>query len=310
MRKRKKLEFKTKRHVEKAKKKKYYLIFFIVLIVFGAVSTLVLLNSVNFDLTNLFEGRETETVVEQTTLKAETVTSGNSNFLAMSVSDDGKSMRFIAVINADLTNKRIRVATLSPGFPAEFEGKFSTLEEHFQQGGALQVAAAIRNLSKGQISIQKYAYSNDKGFKDALKIIDKAGKFTVRIKETINHNDDNFKLFIPAGDKSFSGETLLQYFYYLGLASTEDGLLLQAQTIRDMLEFYINKANVEQGEELFGLLYNSMEETDITGFDFNNSKTSLENLVALEDTLKFSVEQNFVTFVKSDTPITREDAGS
>ncbi|NLX93373.1 MAG: hypothetical protein GXZ02_05850, partial [Clostridiales bacterium] len=80
MRNRKKLEFKTKRHVEKAKKKRYFLIFSLALLLFGVVSALVLLNSVNFDLSNLFEGRETETSAGETTTKSKTIASVSTNF--------------------------------------------------------------------------------------------------------------------------------------------------------------------------------------------------------------------------------------
>ncbi len=307
MSKRRKLEFKTKRHVEKEKKKKYYLIFFIFLLVFGAVSTFVLLNSVNFDLSNLFEGRETETAAGETTQKTVPVTSGSSNFLALCVSDDTESVRFIAVINVDLNNKQLRVATLSPKMKAKFEGNFLTLEEHFKQGDAPQVVKAIENLSK--ISINKYACSTDSGFYDALKVIDKSGKFSVEIKKTINHRDDNFNLFIPTGNK-VNGGTLLNYFRYLGLESTENGPYLQAQTISAMLRFYLTPSNFENGEELFSLLYNCMEQIDITGLDFNNNKAIIESLIELDDAMTYDVEQNLTLFVTNGAPTTGEDTDS
>ncbi len=314
MRKGKKLEFKTKRHVEKAKKKKYYLIFFIFLLVFGMVSTLVLLKSVNFDLSNLFEGRETETATQETTQKTVPVTAGSANFLAVCVSDDRASVRFIAVINAELHNKRIRTATLSPKMTAKLNGKFSTLEEHFKQGGTPQVAKAIESLSG--ISIKKYVCSTDSGFNDALRIVDKAGKFTVPIEKTINHRDDKqdkhdkFDLFIPAGDKAFNGEILLKYFRYLGLESTEDGLFLQAQTISAMLRFFITPQNAENGEELFGLLYNCMDEINITGLDFNNSEPAIESIIALGDAMTYAVEQGLTLFAENAVPTTGEGTGS
>ncbi len=304
MRNRKKLEFKTKRHVEKAKKKRYFLIFSIALLLFGAVSTLVLLNSVHFDLSNLFEGREAETSVEETTLKTATTAQGNANFLAMCVSDDKQTVRFICIINADLKAKRIRVATIFPQMRADVEGKVLTLEEHFKQGGAAQTAKAVESL--GKISIERYACSTDSGFKGALKSVDKAGKFTMSFAQAINPDDNALQLFIPAGDKAFNGETLLQYLRYLGLESTEDGLSLQAKTISEMLKYFITRTNVENGEALFSLLYNSMEQTNITGFDFNNSKTALESLIDTDNLPAFSVEQKFTLFDKNTAVTTKE----
>lgn len=323
MRNRKKLEFKTKRHVEKAKKKRYFLIFSLALLIFGVVSALVLLNSVNFDLSNLFEGREAQTSAGETTTKIEPVALSSANFLAMCVSDDAKSVRFIAVINADLGSKenRIRVAALSPQFVAKVDGRALTLEEHFRQGGVTQTLKAIENSSA--ISIERYACSTDSGFSSALKNIEKAkaGKFAMLIQETVDYrfklhlNDKDkldFNLFIPKGDKTFDAEMLLKYFRYLALASTENGVELQALTISNMLSFFINKTNFENGEELFGLLYNAMEQKNIniTGFDFNKIKAKIENLLAQDDAIKFGVEQNFAKFVKSAATTTGEDAAS
>lgn len=315
MRKKKKLEFKTKRHVEKAKRKKYYLIFSIFILVFGAVSTLVLLKSVNFDLSNLFEGRETESAAGETTQKTVPIPSGSGNFLALCVSNNSESVRFIAVINADLDNNRIRVSTLSPKLSAKSEGKFSTLEDHFKQGGTPQMVKAIENLSG--ISIKKYACSTDSGFNDALRIIDRGGKFTMPIDKTINHRDnkfnhrgDKFDLFIPAGDQAFNGEMLLKYLRYLGLETTTDGLFLQAETISAMLRFYMTRSNFENGEELFGLLYNSMEEINITGLDYNSNEAIIEILIELEDAITYTVEQDLTLFAKTAVPTTGEVTAS
>lgn len=312
MRNRKKLEFKTKRHVEKAKKKRYFLIFSLALLLFGVVSALVLLNSVNFDLSNLFEGRETETSAGETTTKSKTIASVSTNFLAMCVADDAKSVRFIAVINVNLDSEenQIRVATVSPQMPVKMDGKVRTLEEHFRQGGVAQTLKAVEILSV--ISIERYACSTDNGFSNALKSLDKAkaGKFTMPIQETINHRDDNFNLFIPAGDKAFDGETLLKYFRYLGLESTDDGLLLQALTISDMLKFFINKTNFENGEALFSPLINNMEKTNITATDFNNSAKTIETLLAADGALKFGVEQKLTKFAKNAATTTGEDTSS
>lgn len=314
MRRKKKLEFKTKEHMEKVKKKKYFLIFSVFLLVFGVVSTLMFLTHYDFDLSNLFEGREPETAVEETTLKTDLTSFGSANFLAMCISDDAKSIRFISVINADLANKRIRVSTLSPQMTAKVDGNVFTLEKHFKQGGVAQTLKAVENLSR--ISIERYACSTDNGFTEAINSMTKAkaGKFAMRVEETINHRDDNFNLFISKGDEptTFDGETLLKYFRYLGLESTDDGLFLQAITIRDMLAFFITQTNLENGEELFGLLYNSMEpkNINITGFDFNNGKTKIEHLLALENALVFSVEQKLTLFVKNTVPTTGEETAS
>lgn len=290
--------------MEKAKKKKYYLFFSVFLLVFGAVSTLVLLKSVNFDLSNLFEGRETESSAQATTVKSAPVLSGSVNFLTLCVSDDKESVRFIAVVNADFNNNQIRVATLSPKMSAKFSDKFSTLEEHFKQGGTPQVASAIENLSG--IVLKKYACSTDRGFNDALKVIDKGRNFAMPIEKTINHRDDDFDLFIPVGNK-VNGGLLLKYLRFLGLESTTDGLFLQAQTISAMLDFFMTQANFENGEKLFGLLHNCMKKTNITGLDFNNSETIIEAIIELDDAITYTVEQNLALFAKTTAPTIREE---
>jgi anionic cell wall polymer biosynthesis LytR-Cps2A-Psr (LCP) family protein len=293
LRKKKKLEFKTKRRAETEKKKRVFLIFLVVLLVFGAISSFVLLRSIDFNLSNLFEGREDETQSGESTTKAVPLSAGISNYLAFCVSEDAKEIRFVAVINTDPANLKIRVCTLSPDTTAKYEDEFLTLAEHFIKGGAPQMVKAIEHL--GGIAISRYAYSTDKGFKSALKTVDAAGKLSLHIEETINHRDDKFSIFIPSGKQSMNAEKLLNYFIYCG-GLGDNGRLMQARAIIAMLDFFMTGANAEKGEALYGLLYNSMAQTDITGIDFNNSKAAIDLLVERRDALVLSIEQNLTLF--------------
>ena len=310
MRKKQKLEFKTKRNTEIAKKKKFFLIFLIALLVFGTASTLVLLRTVDFNLANLFTGREEETTAAQTTAPVTAVPAGSANFLVFCVSDDAKDkghMRFIAVINADLSNMRIRVCAVKPMTPANVDGRILTLEEHFIEGGADRLRKAVENFSG--IAIDRFAYTNDTGFKNAVKSIDKSGSLTLHIGQTINYKDSLFNLFIPAGDKAVNSDTLLKYFRYNGTQG-DPGVDEQAQTLRSMLDQYITKANAENSEKLFEQLFNAMSLTDIKASDFQNAKTAIDLLAASKASLTISVESNLSLFTGSDAETAKEETTS
>jgi len=310
LRKKQKLEFKTKRNKEIAQKKKVFLIFLVALLVFGTVSAFVLLRSIHFDLANLFVGREEETTTIESTTAVSPVLEGSANFLALCVSDDAKGttpeIRFISVINVDLSNMRIRVCALSPKTLAKGDSGFLTLQEHYTEGGITQTKNAVENYSG--ITIDKYAYSNDTGFKNAIKSMVKTGSLTLHIEQTINYKNE-FNLFIPAGKKTMDGDMLLKYFRYNGLQGNS-GLDTQAQTICAMLESYINKTNAAKGEALFELLFNAMALTDINATDFYNAKSAIDLLANSKSSLSISVEQNLSLFTASGTKPTKEETTS
>jgi len=308
--KKQKLEFKTKRNAEIAKQKKYFLIFCAFLLVFAGVSMFVFLRSIDFDFGNLFDGRSEETTVAESTAVPLPVLTGSANFLVYCVSDDAKDpdyFRFIAVINADLSRLRLRVCALSPISLAAVHGSQSTRTEHFTAVDAQRLKEAVESL--GGITIDKFAYTTDTGFKNAMKSIDKAGSLKIQIDQAINYKEDKLNLFLPAGNNAMNGETLLKYFRY-NATQGEPGLDMQAQTIRSILDYSISAANAQNSETLYEQLYNTMKITDISGFDFNNAKPAIELLAGAKDRLSISVEQNLKLFAGAQTDTTREESTS
>ncbi len=308
--KKKRLEFKTKRHAEIAKQKKYFLVFCAFLLVFAGVSIFVFLRSIDFNLSNLFDGRSEETTVAESTAVPLPVLTGSANFLVYCVSDEAKDpayFRFIAVINADLSRLRLRVCALSPQTLATVDGAALTLAEHFGAGDTLRLKQAVESL--GGIAIDKFAYASDTGFKKAMKSIDKAGSLKIQIDQAINYKEDKLNLFLPAGTIAMNGETLLKYLRYSG-TKKEPGLVMQAQALRSVLDHSINTANAQTSEALYEQLYNAMTLTDISSFDFNNAKPAVELLAGAKDRLTISVEQDLTRFSGTQTATTREESTS
>ncbi len=303
MRKSKKLEFRTKKSAAIAIRKRRFLYFCIFTVFFGIVSMLVLLNAIDFNLSNLFEGRKDETQVSESTTATDPVLKGNANFLVCCASKDGKDLRFIAVINADLQKNRFMVCAISPNDTAHLEGNPLTLHEHFSKGGATQLKKAIETNSG--IRIDKYICSNDTGFKAAIKSLNMSGKLTLNIEKMINYDGDELSFVLGAGVQTLTGDVLLNYFRYNGQNGAE-GLKIQAQTICAMLDQYLIEKNTDQGEKLYNKLKNTMTECDISAFDYNNNIAAINLIAGSKDSFLSQAEQDLSLFTGSETQTTKE----
>lgn len=298
MSKRKKLTFKTKAEARKNRQKKILIAFFTFLILFAAASFFILLRSVDYDLGNLFEGREETAASTDSGDPALPELSGNANFLAVCVSDEKKfpeEIIFVYVINADLNQKKFRVCSLSANTIAKAgDNALLPLKDHYKNGGIQHLKEAVENL--GGIKINKYTLSPGTGFQNAIKAVEKTGGLKVYVEQTVNFKNERFSLLLPPGENTINAETLLRYLRYNALQG-DRSLDTQAKLMCDMLEKYIDCANREDNEAVFEQLINSTKKTDIRSDDFHKHRRTLQDIAVSKSAFSFSVDQNLNTFI-------------
>lgn len=302
MSKRKNLRFQTKKSVETAKNKRLLLYFCCFLLVLGAVSMFVLLRANNYDLSGLFNGQKNETGTTESTTDVNTVVRGSANFLISCVSDDGKDIRFIAIIHADTRNSSFKICTVSPNVRAGVNGHILTLSEHFMAGGMEQLSKAVEAF--GEINIDRYACTNDSGFKTAIR---DAGRIELTVAKKINFRSNKFTLILSPGKQVFTGDTLLNYLSYNGQRG-DAGLEIQAEIFCSMLQQYLNEYNAQLGDALFSRLINSMTDSNITIVDYRNCQTAINMLSSAGVNLSAKTDQLLRGFGSTETQTTTEDA--
>ncbi|NLP47407.1 MAG: hypothetical protein GX345_00510 [Clostridiales bacterium] len=298
MKKGRKLQFKTKKRLEAEKKKRLLLIFFIFFFLFSAASLLFFLRSLNFDLSNILDKQPTGPSSQESSPTLDDI-GGFANILVFSASSDKNEkdpLRFICLINADLEQGRIRVAALSPQTGLELNGQAAGLTEHFKLLGPSGFKQALEELTG--LEIDRYAFSDDTGFKKAMRVVDPASRFMVDIRATIDYKGDDYSLFLPPGERTINADSLLKYLRYQGSLGQE-GLKAQAQTIANMLEVFINEKNLAKNEVTFEELYNAITQTDISSFDFHKALPALEAIAHNKELVKISVEQDTSLFSRS-----------
>jgi anionic cell wall polymer biosynthesis LytR-Cps2A-Psr (LCP) family protein len=272
--KKKGLRFQTEKKRQASRTRRFFFGFLIFILVFGSVSALFFLKSVDFNISNLFKGANDDAETSEQTTAPE-VFSGSANFLVFCSDRDNQALHFIAVIRADLNREDFRVCTLSPKERATVGGKNATLFEHFGSGGEIRLVEAVEKM--GSLKIDRYIGSDEKGFKDA---VNKMGALTVEIKEKINFENDDFMLSLVEGRQGLKGDSLNKYMKYCSFKGDE-GLDRQAEIICSMLEQYINTDNLEDGEEFFGALINLVE-SNISIVDYTSSEEYLNHIASKE----------------------------
>jgi len=295
LRRSKNLVFKTRKRRESDKKRRIILGFGLLFLLFALASSLYFLQSIDFDFSNILDKPKEETT-SSTTLPFQEDLRGRSNILVFCASDnktESEPLRFVCLINADLDNKRIRVAALSPQTAAEVDGKSASYSSHFKNAGAKGLKAAVEN-STG-IKVDRYVLSNDTGFKKAMQTVGAASQFSINVDDTIDHKGEGYSLFLPPGEKSVNSDILLKFLRY-NAGQGPSGLEIQAQVIRDMLFRFVNEKNVDRGEQVFEQLFNHMRETDINSLDFHSSLPALKAMASDKNLVLISVEQDFSLF--------------
>ncbi len=260
---------KTEKERQRQKTKRFLLGFFSFLIAFACFSMLYLLITYDFDLSPLLNAREEETT-EQTEAASDytALDTSLSHFLLYCTDSENKELRFVVVVRVNMADKTFTVCSLSEKERVDVEGENETFLQHYLDGGAKRLVAAVEKFNG--IKIDRYVASSDNGFKKAINI---AGQFKLTLNEQINFREGDFSIMLIEGEQKLRGDDLLKYLEYCKHIGDE-GLDLQAETVGMMLTQYINPDNLAKCDDLFSSVINNVE-SNVTVMDFKSAKEAL-----------------------------------
>lgn len=261
--------FKTEKERQRQKTKRFLVGFFSFLIAFACFSTLYLLITYDFDLSPLLNARGEEETSEPTEPASKFAPgSAPSHFLLFCTDSELLELRFVVVVRVNMNEKVFTVCSLSENERVSVEGVNETFLQHYLDGGAKRLVAAVERFNG--IKIDKHIATSDNGFKKAVNSV---GQFKLTLSEQINYRKSDFSIMLIEGEQKLRGDDLLKYMRYCKYIGDE-GLDLQAEAVGMMLTQYINTENLAKSDALFSSVINNVE-SDITVMDFKSAAQAL-----------------------------------
>lgn len=263
-------------------------------IILGSVSVILLWRSLDYDFNNIYNVNSESTTSEPTTEEgSEVYYSGEYRFLAVVTSDDKKELRFINLIDVDLSEKTIKLIPVDDSIKnPETKEKCG---EILKNKGIKELASFLGK--RYGAPVDKYVLLTDSGYKSVFRIM---GDITLSVNEDIEYDTPDMFLEMFRGDNLLTPEKTFKYMKYL--SETKKGYEcseLNAQVIVAAFnEFYTNETFVN-ADSLFSSLINYCE-TDISIVDYTNAKEKLSYLIPKTSKEKLKVFVSSKEFVNEN----------
>lgn len=266
--------FDLQRKNKKRKTTALICLFIAFVILLGSVSTFLLWRSLNYDFNNIFiKSDEESTAPAPTTEKTDSVTyNGEALFLVAVTSDDGNDVRFINLVDVNLSNKTVRV------IPFDHTKKDKqtklTYEKILCTTGVKELVSSVEeNLN---VDIDRYTLFTDSGYKSVFRAL---GDVTVKVNKDVEYDTPDMFLELKRGENTIAPEKVFKYMKYI--CETEKGYecsRLNAEIIVSAFEAFYNIENFNYADTLFSKLINYCK-SDISIVDFTDNKEKIEYLI-------------------------------
>lgn len=219
----------------------------------------------DFSAKKFFAPDEVEEVVVQNDDYQLPEVEGKHNFIVFVKEND--TLLFASMIQTDMDNVSYKVSTLK----ADTQCKDNKLSDILIKTTPENAAANVENLFN--IEFDYYIVMEYTKFCDVFNKMGKINYTAVSdIKFRNNHSPSTYSLRIKEGEQKIDGKDAVSLIrYYL---DEENNTSLANEIMLSSLSQHINKANVENSEELFQLLI-ANSQTNITVKDFSLAGDSL-----------------------------------
>ena len=249
-------------------------LFIVFVILLGSVSTFLLWRSLNYDFNNIFVKPDEESTTSAPTTEREeiVVLQGDALFLVAVTSDDGKEMRFINLVDVNLSEKTVRVIPFDHSEKSK-QNK-SAYEKILLESGVKELVSAIE--SDRRVDIDRYVLFTDTGYKSVFRAL---GDVTVRVNKDIEYDTPDMFLELKKGDNTIAPEKVFKYMKYI--CETEKGYecsKLNAEVIVSSFEAFYNIEKFNSADTLFSKLINYCK-SDISIVDYTENKDKIEYLI-------------------------------
>ncbi len=258
MRRKNKLNFANAR-AEKAKRMRAFILSFTAFIlVFGAVSLLIFMKSLDFDLGNLAKGDEGEsTTTEETTEAPSQVQAMDANILLVCY-DTNNHLSLLAFVSSEKDAQQISVSLLDTAQAYTKDGTQTTLQACFANSGMAGLKSAVEQVYGA--AVDRYIKVSESNLK---KVISKIGDVSVEVVEPIQYRGSDYSLFLDGGVQMLTGDLFIKYLKYTSGSS-------KAQAVCALVQTTLNAFREDNRDSMFNSLVN-LSDTDISVVDNTDS---------------------------------------
>ncbi len=244
---------------------KYFIISFSAFILVLAVGSVALLmNSLDYDFSNLVDNQSTTTTTPiEETEKQYSISelTGKSNILFMVENDKGLDFAFF--VATDFNNKTMSVKCIDGSESFNYQNKELNLSSIYESNFETGIKTIV--LDEFGILIDKYVIFNDGQFEDALSLFD---GFSINVKNDVEYKSHNFNLNLSKGVQDISSDLTYKYL------QISDNITRES-VICDIIKSVLVEKYVSDSEKLFTLFVNLCD-TDISVVDYSKSIEKLE----------------------------------
>lgn len=271
MRKKKELRF-TSEKQEKTKRFRAFIVAFVAFVlVFGSVSTLIFMKSLNFDLQNLLQSPDdADTTAETTTESVLPVVVRDSAVLLLCCDTDNQ-LTLLAILRTDAEKNVLSVCALDTNTLAapSSEADFQTI---FEKNGMAGLKNAVS--SAYGIQIDRYIKLTESNFKKAISAV---GDISMEISAPIAYRGEDFSLYLDAGVQTLTGDLFTKYLCY---ADVNGKSRATAALVEDTLQSMATNNREKQFNTLFNL-----SDTDFSIVDLTDTNGLVNVYIALRDSV-------------------------
>lgn len=241
---------------------KYFIISFSVFIVLLAVCSVVLLmHSLDYDISNLVENSSTETTtdlndVDNTEYSVDTL-EGKSTILFV-VETDEKSIDYLCIVTTDFDNKSMTVQCIDGTAKMAYNGGSVTVSSIYSAEYELGIKKSLAE--NYNITPDKYIIFDDDQLEDVLSLFD---GFSINVQNDVNHKSQDFNLTLESGKQDLSPDLTYKYLKISDVSTRE-------KIICDIINSVLTPDCVDNSEKLFTSFVNLCD-TDISVIDYSDS---------------------------------------
>lgn len=255
-RKKSKLNFASERQTRAKRLRAFVISFVAFILVFGTVSILVFMKSLDFNLDNLIRQPEDSTEQSTDTTQAPTIAAApvNATTLFVCYGDDDVILQ-LSLVCTNAEENSIMVATLDPFTSVTVNSTGNTFQGWFQTTGINGLLQAVE--TNTQLKIDRYIKQSESNLK---KVITKVGDITVDIPQAISYRGTDFSLFLESGQQKLTGDLFIKYLQYAG---TEE----QANAVCALLRQTLQAFTEENLDTMFNYIFN-LSESNFSVMDY------------------------------------------
>lgn len=255
-RKKSKLNFASERQTRAKRLRAFVISFVAFILVFGTVSILVFMKSLDFNLDNLIRQPEDSTEQSTDTTQAPTIAAApvNATTLFVCYGDDDVILQ-LSLVCTNAEENSIMVATLDPFTSVTVNSTGNTFQGWFQTTGINGLLQAVE--TNTQLKIDRYIKQSESNLK---KVITKVGDITVDIPQAISYRGTDFSLFLESGQQKLTGDLFIKYLQYAGAEE-------QANAVCALLRQTLQSFTEENLDTMFNYIFN-LSESNFSVMDY------------------------------------------